>query len=269
MVNVVSLKNIIPFTLLFNLMTLTSFALDNSPEISTIDEAEEALEIISKKIISSPKKAELYVTRGDIYFLLHEFESAEEDYNMAIELDENLDAAYYGRGMALGRMGFVKEGIADLSVFISRHPESSLAYTKRGVRYIWLGDSDNAQKDLSKAVKLDSSNAEAHDDLGVVLAQKGEYAKALNHFHITINLDPSYQKAFHNLAMAYFITGNDNEALLYVNHSLRLAPEYRDSLLLKSKILEAMGEFEQAKEIKEDAAFVPASDDWSEHAPVQ
>ena len=269
MVNIVSLKKYLLFTLLFNLMTLSSFALDNLPVIHTSDEAEAALEIVSKKITSSAKKADLYVTRGDIYFLLHEFESAEEDYTTALELDENIDAAYYGRGMALGRMGFVKEGIADLSVFISRHPESSLAYTKRGVRYIWLGDSDNAFKDLSKAVQLDSSNAEAHDDLGVVLAQKGEYAKALNHFHITINLDPTYQKAYHNLGMAYFITGNDSEALHSVNNSLKLAPEYHDSLLLKSKILEAMGKYEEAREIKEDAAFVPVSDDWSEHAPVQ
>ena len=53
------------------------------------------------------------------------------------KLDDKQDNAYFGRGMALGRMGLVDEGIADLSVFILRHPESSVAYTKRGVRSIW------------------------------------------------------------------------------------------------------------------------------------
>ncbi len=112
-----------------------------------------------------------YILRGDIYFLIHEFDSAEEDYTEAISLNDKLDAAYYGRGMARGRQGFIKEGIADLTVYIKRNPDSSMAYTKRGVRYIWLGDKENAFKDLSKAVELDSENAEAHDDLGVVLAQ--------------------------------------------------------------------------------------------------
>lgn len=251
------------------LISLSAFSLVNSSDITTSEDAEKAINEISKKIENTPDQAELYVSRGDIYFLMHEFDSAEEDYSKAIALNNNLDAAYYGRGMALGRQGLVKEGIDDLSVFIQRNPESSLAYTKRGVRYIWLGDKDNAFKDLSRAVELDPGNAEAHDDLGVVLAQKGEYTKAIEHFHTTVRLEPTYQKAYHNLAMAYFITKNDSHALQSVNNSLKLAPEFRNSLLLKSKILDAMGRHDEAMQIKQEAEFLPQSGDWTEHAPVE
>jgi len=171
--------------------------------------------------------------------------------------------------MTLGRQGMVKEGIDDLSVFIQRNPQSSLGHTKRGVRYIWLGDKDNAFKDLSRAIELDPGNAEAHDDLGVVLAQKGEYSKAIEHFHTTVRLDPTYQKAYHNLAMAYFITKNDSHALQSVNNSLKLAPEFRNSLLLKSRILDAMGRHDEAMQIKEEAEFLPQSGHWTEHTPVE
>lgn len=245
------------------------YSLVNISDITSSEDAEEAINVISKQIKKSPERAELYVSRGDIYFLIHEFESAEEDYSKAIMLNNNLDAAYYGRGMTLGRQGMVKEGIDDLSLFIQRNPESSLGYTKRGVRYIWLGDKDNAFKDLSRAIELDPGNAEAHDDLGVVLAQKGEYSKAIEHFHTTVRLDPTYQKAYHNLAMAYFITKNDSHALQSVNNSLKLAPDFRNSLLLKSRILDAMGRHDEAMQIKEQAEFLPQSGHWTEHVPVE
>ena len=254
---------------LLSVMVYPARALGKLPEFTSIDEAEKALQLVNEKIIVSPKQADLYVTRGDIYFIIHEFDSAEEDYTRAIALDENIDAAYFGRGMVLGRMGYIKEGIADLTIFITRNPDSSLAYTKRGVRYIWLGDRENAFNDLTKAVQLDPNNAEAHDDLGVVYAQKGEFGKAIEHFQATISIDASYQKAYHNLAMAYYITENDSNALISVDVSLMMAPDFRDSLLLKCNILESLGRFEEAKKIREEAAFMPESGDWTEHAPVQ
>ena len=258
-----------PFVFLVLFLSSSVSALMDSPDISTSDEAEKFIDDLSLKIEKSPAEAELYVSRGDIYFLIHEFDSAEEDYSKAISINDDLDAAYYGRGMTRGRQGFVKEGIADLSVFIKRNPDSSLAYTKRGVRYIWLGDKENAFKDLTKAIELNPDNAEAHDDLGVVLAQKGEFAKAIEHFKTTVALDPTYQKGYHNLAMAFFITDNDSSALISVNNSLNLAPNFRDSILLKSKILEAMGMHDEAMQLKEDAEFIPQSGDWTEHAPIE
>jgi len=257
------------FAIIVLFFSLPASALMNSSDITTSEEAERAIDELNLKIEKAPADAELYISRGDIYFLIHEFDSAEEDYTKAISINDDLDAAYYGRGLTLGRQGFVKEGIADLSVFIKRNPDSSLAYTKRGVRYIWLGDKENAFKDLSRAIELDPDNAEAHDDLGVVLAQKGKFAKAIEHFRMTIKLDPTYQKGYHNLAMVFFITENDNSALISVNNSLKLAPNSRDSMLLKSKILEAMGMHKEAMQLEEDAEFLPQSDDWTEHAPVE
>jgi len=69
--------------------------------------------------------------------------------------------------------------------------------------------------------------------------------------------------------MAYFITKNDSHALQSVNNSLKLAPEFRNSLLLKSRILDAMGRHDEAMQIKEEAEFLPQSGDWTEHAPVE
>lgn len=237
-------------------------------EITSHEQAEKLIAKISKKIDRNRGDATLFVQRGGIYFKLRDFDSAVEDYTRAIKINDKLDQAWFGRGMAQGRLGYIDEGIADLSVFIKRNPNSSLAYTKRGVRYLWKGDRENAHKDLTRAVELDPNNAEAHDDLGVVLAQTGKYNEAIAHFRLTVRLDPTYQKGHHNLAMALYVVEKDELALARVNIAQKLDPEARNTLLLKSEILNAMGRVAEAGKLEDEAMFLQEGN-WSERAPIE
>jgi len=234
----------------------------------TGEQAQKQIETLSQQIDKNRTNAKLFLKRGDLYFLTHDFDSAVEDFSMAIKLDKSLDAAWFGRGMAQGRLGYIQEGINDLSVYIKRNPNDSRALTKRGVRYLWKGEKENALQDLKLAIKINPNNAEAHDDLGVVLAQMGDYKQAIKHFSQTILIDNTYQKGYHNLAMALHVTENDIMALDNVNKSLTLNPESRDSLLLKSSILAAMGNLVEAKRIENEAMFLPGPN-WHESAPIK
>jgi tetratricopeptide (TPR) repeat protein len=222
----------------------------------------------SMEVAASAMRAAPYLKRGECYFRLREHAKAIDDFTRAITLDDALDDAYFGRGMALARDGQVDEGIADLTVYIRRNPGSSLAYTKRGVRHIWRGTLEEAEHDLRKAIALDPENGEAHDDLGAVLAQRGNLASAAEHFLVTIRLDPTYQKAYHNLALTRYLGGSNEAALAAVNHSLRLVPHNRSSVLLKAEILTALGRAREAEALREEAEFLPAGN-WSEHSQIQ
>lgn len=222
----------------------------------------------NREIFANPDDATLYLARADAFLQLHEFDRAIDDYTRAIKRDDRLDQAYYGRGMARGRVGLIKQGIADLSVYITRHPSSSVAYTKRGVRHIWNRDLLSAERDLKRAIELQPNNAEAHDDLGVIYAQRGETRVAIEHFRTTIRLDSSYQKGYHNLATAYMISGNAAAALPAVDAALRLDPVSRNSLLLKGEILKALGRNDEARAIIEHAEFLPEGN-WSERWSVK
>lgn len=231
------------------------------------DQTPAALDRLNLAISKSPGVARLFVERGDIYYLLNDFHKAVADYTAALALDDSQDNAYFGRGMTYGRMGLIDEGIADLGIYIQRHPDSSVAYTKRGVRNIWRGNYQEAGRDLERAVELDPANAEAHDDLGVVHAKGKHLGIAAIHFSTAIRLDPNYQKAYHNLAMCYFIAGQVQHALKVVNEGLALDADNRNSLMLKSAILEALDRKSEAKEIADHAEFLPESN-WSERAAI-
>jgi tetratricopeptide (TPR) repeat protein len=234
----------------------------------TADDYAKLIDQYSLALKQNPKDVDLLIKRGDLYFLLHEFEQAIADYSDAIELDKHADAAYFGRGMALGRYGQIRAGIQDLSVYLSRHPNESRAHTKRGIRYVWIHEYAKAEKDFVRAIQINPANAEAHDDLGVIHARRGDYLGALKHFNAAIKLDPTYFKAFHNQAMVYYINGQDALALDAVEHALALVPDLRNSMLLKADILRALGRTQEAAKIKEDAEFLPEGN-WSERIPVQ
>jgi len=234
----------------------------------TRDAAEAKIANISKLITADPERANLYLQRADAHYLLNNLDKAITDYTSAIRIDDKQDEAYFGLGMALGRQGLVREGIAELSIYLQRHPDSSVAYTKRGVRYIWIGDFDSAARDLTRAIELNHNNAEAHDDLGVIYAKKGNNSLAAKHFQMTIQLDPTYQKAYHNLALVYHLSGHSQEALDILNVGLALNPDNRNSMMLKSNILSTLGREEEAQVANNIAEFLPDGN-WSEHTPVQ
>ena len=197
-----------------------------------------------------------------------ELAQAIDFFTRALRLDDTLDDAYFGRGMARGSSGLIDEGIADLSVYIARHPNSSRAYTKRGIRYVWKRDSENAYQDFLKALVLDPGNAEAYDDIGVIYAQRRDYKQALESFRNVIRLEPLYFKAHHNMAVVYHILGESEAALAEVNNALRLKADSRNSMRLKSVILERLGRHKESQEASEEAEFLP-EENWSEVAPLK
>lgn len=222
----------------------------------------------TQKIKQQPKNPALYVQRGELYFQSHDFDKAIDDFKMALQLDDSFYKAYFWRGMALARNGQIEEGINDLTKYIQHNPGDSRAYTKRGVRYIWAGKLDKAQKDLLMAIKLDKTNSEAHDDLGVIYAQQKKFDSALKHFSFAIQYDPTYQKAHHNQAMAFILTNNPQRALLAINKSLVLDSNSRNSLMLKSEILIALGKNKEAESVIKKAEFLPEGN-WSERFNIR
>ena len=69
------------------------------------------------------------------------------------------------------------------------------------------------------------------------------------------------------MAMCYFIAAHPAQALEEVNAGLKLNENNRNSLLLKSTILQSLGRGEEAKIIADHAEFLP-EENWSERSVV-
>jgi len=227
----------------------------------------DTLLLLTKTILKEPNNANAYFDRGVLHFQEQDFTLAINDLTKCLTLNPANDEALFWRGMAYGRNKQSDKGIADLSQYILKHPDNSRAYTKRGVRYIWAGKLDKAMSDLKMAIKLDSTNSEAHDDLGVLYAQQKNYPQAILHFSNALKYDPSYQKAWHNRAMLKYVQHQFSLAIDDVDQSLALKAT-RDSMLLKSLIMDALGKKEMANRIRVEAERLP-DNNWSESFAIQ
>lgn len=233
----------------------------------TAEEALLAIQATSRSASEQPANSAAYVQRGNAYFYLRNYTRALAQFDRALEIDPDAHLALFGRGMALGRAGDIEGGVNALTDYLAQHPRSSLAYTKRGIRLLWLQDLDRARSDFERAIELDASNAEAHDDLGVVHARHGDLRAAERLFKQAIALEPGYQKAFHNLALAYYLGDRIELALQVIDDALSLQPDSRDSVMLKAVIKDAMGEADEAAALKEHARTLSPRD-WSERSSV-
>jgi tetratricopeptide (TPR) repeat protein len=64
----------------------------------------EALRYFNKGIALNSEVSEFYMKRGDVYFIMKQYQDAVNDYSKCIELDPANGAAYYVRGNAKGSL---------------------------------------------------------------------------------------------------------------------------------------------------------------------
>ena len=105
--------------------------------------------------LSGRERAGTYINRGVIKLRLKAFESAKQDFDMAIRADKTLGEAYVNRGAALIALKRYPEGLADIDKGIalgSEEPEK--AWYNRGLAHEKLDDMKSAYFDYRKALEL-------------------------------------------------------------------------------------------------------------------
>ncbi len=134
---------------------------------------EKAVEKFDKAIKLNPNNAELYVHRGDVYFII-EPKKAISDYTKAIELKPNYINAYKYRALTYVSLLYneqnatisdYKPAISDYTTILKFNPKHFEAYDLliqcykyRSKVYSELGEKENADTDLKLADKIEFKN---------------------------------------------------------------------------------------------------------------
>ncbi|MDD9973181.1 MAG: tetratricopeptide repeat protein [Candidatus Poribacteria bacterium] len=84
----------------------------------------------------------------------HEDAKAINHYTNALEMNPQMDSAYYNRGLAYAGMGEYDKAIEDYDIVINRNSEDAHAYNNRGDALLYQGKFNKAIKDYNTAIKL-------------------------------------------------------------------------------------------------------------------
>jgi tetratricopeptide (TPR) repeat protein len=166
----------------------------------------------------------IYNNRGTAYDDKGDYDHAVQDYNQAIHLNPNAEAAYYGRGYAYKKKGDFKRAIQDFDEAIQLNPNFERAYYDRGNAYIDKDEYDRAIQDFDEAIRLNPNNANNYNNRGVAYMRKGDYGRAIQDYNQAIHLNSNATTAYLNRGDAYFAQSNLTAATADFEHTISAMP---------------------------------------------
>lgn len=221
-----------------------------------LDKEAEAIRVLERLSKDNPSKVEPIVAMGDIYRAKEKYAEAAAQYERAIALsgepDESDWTLYYARGICFERLGQWDRAEEDLTLALELSDEHPLVLNYLG--YSWIEQHhrlDEALAMIEKAVERRPNDGFIVDSLGWARYRLGEYALAVRYLERAAELQPGDPTINEHLGDALWKVGRKIEARFQWGHALALKPEEKREKILRAKLdfgLEAAESAENGKQ---------------------
>lgn len=141
-----------------------------------------------------------------------DFDSAEVEFQQAINLNPNYSTAHQWYGLYLSRMGRFEEGIKELQRALEIDPFSLMINVNVGTAYYLARRYEDAIGHYRHTLEMDSSFAPAHAALGQTLRQLKKYDEAIKEL-LLANVSGDEPWTLANLVHTYCVSGNRKAGL--------------------------------------------------------
>jgi tetratricopeptide (TPR) repeat protein len=149
----------------------------------------------------NPSSAEVHNNLGDLFYLMRNYEDAEEEYGNALQISPNR-AEYYN---------------------------------KLGLTYYGMQMYGAAEEKLLRAIAIQPGYLEARNNLALVYMHQGMYTRALDELKIALSSGRENSGVCFNLSLVYLRGFGDSErAMYYLQESLRLSARDSQDALFKN-----------------------------------
>jgi tetratricopeptide (TPR) repeat protein len=141
--------------------------------------------------------------RGELQAEADEQETALEDFEAAVSLDDSKWRYYHNRGVSHATLGHYPKAIADFNQTLKMNPSYGNAYFNRGELRYEEHDFVGAIADYTQAIKVDPRDATAYNSRGHAHYRLHEFREALADYHQAVRLDPTNAAAYTNRGDMY------------------------------------------------------------------
>jgi tetratricopeptide (TPR) repeat protein/S1-C subfamily serine protease len=173
------------------------------------------LESYDKAIALTPKKASLYVDRGNFKNeKLNNANAALADYNQAISIDPKYALAYSIRGvLKYQNLNDPRGAMADLSKSVEINSKLIDGYYNRGDLHYSLGNKKAAINDFQKVIMLDKNGFARSISQGIIYLEQGLLPQAIASFDRAAKTSPDTPDIYKYRGLAYQQQGNKTAAI--------------------------------------------------------
>lgn len=156
-----------------------------------------------------------FFKNGSAKFQLENYKSAIDDFDQAIELENDYVDAYYVRALCYGNLKKYDKAINDFNKVIALNPEYKDAYINRGYYVLEkTGDFQGAIDDYNSFLDLnkEGDNAFAYNNRGYAKYKLNDYEGAMKDIQESIRLNPDNSFVYKNRALIYLSLDSINFA---------------------------------------------------------
>jgi tetratricopeptide (TPR) repeat protein len=137
-----------------------------------------ALSDFSVCCMLQPKHAQHWVDRGNAFYELGDFDSAENDYQVALSLDDNLPEVSLNLGCIALDEGKIEVSLAHFEHALSLRPDYTRAILNRGLAHYFSNNDAAAEADLLHAAELENESCDALFALARLYARQRRYRQS-------------------------------------------------------------------------------------------
>jgi tetratricopeptide (TPR) repeat protein len=197
-------------------------------------------------LIMTKKDAEFYFNSANQLARQGDYQKAIQDYNKAIEIDENYALAYCNRGFAKTAIRQCDAAINDCTKALEIDPTLIDALSNRACAKSAQGKYIEAIGDFTKALEI---NPECENDLcnmGLTNYALRQYIYAVEDFTKVLTINPQSSIALHSRGRAKYELKQCNQAIEDYTKALEINPGFTTALHDRAIAKIALEQYEQA-----------------------
>ncbi len=174
-------------------------------ESSAISEYDHALRLNKNNV-------EALVNRGAIYYRLHSYAVAKDNFNQALRLDPSQPQALNNLGLIATKEKDWKTAISYFDLVLNTKPNDPFSLNNKGYVLLQTSKPEEAKKLIERSLSVLPKNGYALRNLGIYYQKAGQTDKAITEFQKAIEIAEPVEMLYGLTGQAHFDQNNRSEA---------------------------------------------------------
>jgi superkiller protein 3 len=180
-------------------------------------------------------EAKQYFCQARAQIAAADFAAAIDSLKRSLAIDPNFACSYNALGVALGRLGRMKEAQSAFETAAKLTPVWALPPLQIAQQFIAAGDLRSAAPYLEKAAKLNPRGIGIAWSLARIYRVLGRGSDFLNAANAVVAIDRNYAPIYSELGMYYESVRDNAKAAQAFDNYLTLAPNFADSTEIRRR----------------------------------
>ncbi|MEN9523703.1 MAG: hypothetical protein RL065_2080 [Bacteroidota bacterium] len=189
--------------------------------IDSFGKIDKSIANVSLQINNKPNDADLYFSRGTLFYQMHQLTLAASDVHKAIELDSSKTNYYLTFADINIDARFIKLALQYLQKAKKLDPNNRELLFKIAKTYLYLKEYDEVVNTTNEILAVDQTNSDAFFLQGLVWKEKLDTLKAIALFKISADNNPDNYNAFMQLGLLNTFR-NKQLAEKYLQNAIRI-----------------------------------------------